>query len=108
VPKIEPFYVTFGVRYSNDPDRGERHPLGFTKDNYIVIEAPDFAMAQRIAQAILGDKYAFIYDYADFMEDGTFDRWYNHDGAHALTIKWAVPSPAVDVPPIIQRDWEQA
>lgn len=89
--KIEPFYVTFGVQYSNDPDRGERHPLGFTKDNYIVIEAPDFAMAQRIAQAILGIKYAFIYDYKDFMEDGTFDRWYNHDDAHALTIKWAVP-----------------
>jgi hypothetical protein len=84
---IEEFYVTFGVQYSLDPERGELHPLGMHKDTYAVIEAPDFATAQRMANAIFQEKYAFIYDWDNFMGDGTYERWYSGKDA-ALIIKW--------------------
>jgi hypothetical protein len=88
--RIEPYFVTFGVQYTGNPATGDMHPLGMTKDNYVVIEAPSMAMAQRIADAIFGQTYSFLYDSAHFMEDGTYDRWYlDNPDAHALTIKWA-------------------
>jgi hypothetical protein len=98
MPGIEGYYVTFGVQYTSDESTGEVHPLGFTKDNYVVIEAPSMEIARGIAAGIFGDKYAFIYDWPNFMGDGTYDRWYaGNPEAHALTIKW-VPAP---VKPII-------
>jgi hypothetical protein len=89
--EIQEYYVTFGVQYSLDPERGELHPLGMHKDGYAVIEAPDFATAQRIASAIFENKYAFIYDWEDFMADGTFARWYSDQEGPLLTIKWIQP-----------------
>jgi hypothetical protein len=85
---IEEFYVTFGVQYSTDSRYGELHPLGMHKDGYAVIEAPDMATAQRIADAVFGQKYAFIYDRAHFIDDGTFDRWYADQEGPLLTLKW--------------------
>lgn len=90
------FFVTFGVQYTGDPKTGDVHPLGLSKDNYVVIEAPNFAMAQRIAGAIFEQKYSFIYDEDNFIKDGTRDRWYSHDGAEALRIAWA--STRIDTP----------
>lgn len=98
MPGIESFYVTFGVQYTGNPETGETHPLGFTKDNYVVIEAPSMEIARGIAAGIFGDKYAFIYDWANFMGDGTYERWYAANlNAHALTIKWvATPQGATE------------
>lgn len=84
---IEEFYVTLGVQYTGNEETGEVHPLGLTKDDYAVIEAPDFATAQRMANAIFQEKYAFIYDWDNFMGDGTYARWYEGKDA-ALIIKW--------------------
>lgn len=89
--KIEPFYVTFGVQYTLDPERGETHPLGMHKDGFAVIEAPDFATAQRMANAVFEQKYAFIYDWDNFMGDGTFTKWYADQEGPLLTIKWVQP-----------------
>lgn len=85
---VQNFYATFGVQYTLDPERGEAHPLGMHKDGYALIQAPDLATARGIANAIFGDKYAFLYPEADFLDDGTFDRWYNHEGSLLLLIKW--------------------
>lgn len=86
--EIHEHYVTFGVQYTGNPETGELHPLGVTKDNYVVIKAPTFAIAQRMADAIFGQQYAFIYDFEDFVADGTRDRWYKHDDALAFTVEW--------------------
>jgi hypothetical protein len=88
---IHEFYVTFGVQYTNDPLTGEPHPLGMHKDGYAVIEAPDLATAQRIANAVFDQQYAFVYDWDDFMGDGTFEKWYSDQEAPLLTIKWVWP-----------------
>lgn len=88
VTGIESFYVTFGVQYTGSAVTGEVHPLGMTKDNYVVIEAPNYDIAHRIAGAIFGQEWSRLYNWNEFMGDGTFERWYNKPGAHALTIKW--------------------
>lgn len=85
-PTVPEFFVTFGVQYTLDPERGEQHPLGMHKDGYAVIEAPDMATAQRIADAIFERRYSFIYDYADFVIGGTRDRW--HPDGELLRIAW--------------------
>lgn len=86
---IYEFYVTFGVQYTEDPTEGELHPLGMTKDNYVVIEAPDLRIAQRIANAIFGEKYAFIYPRSEFIEGGMYERWYaDNPRAKALVYRW--------------------
>ena len=90
---IDEFFVTFGVQYTKDPERGETHPLGMHKDGYAVIEAPDMKIAQAMAKAIFDNKYAFIYDREDFILGGTKDRWYSHPDAELLRIKWIVPEP---------------
>lgn len=85
---LNTYFVTFGVQYTGNPDTGEVHPLGVTKNNYVTIEAPDMEIARGIAHAIFARGYAFLYDEANFMFDGTFERWYSHEGAHAFAIKW--------------------
>lgn len=89
--KIEEFYVTFGVQYTKDPEKGEAHPLGMHADGYALIEAPDMATAIRIANAVFEQKYAFLYDWEHFMGDGTFTRWYSTQAEPLLTIKWVQP-----------------
>jgi hypothetical protein len=84
-PTVPEYFVTFGVQYRKGPD-GVEHPLGMNADGYAVIEAPDMATAQRIADAIFQRQYAFIYDYANFIADGTRDRWH-HEG-ELLRIAW--------------------
>lgn len=89
---IEEFYVTFGVQYTNDETTGEIHPLGMHGKGYAVIEAPDMETARAMAFAIFDNKYAFIYDWDNFMGDGTFERWYSTQEGPLLTIKWVLPS----------------
>lgn len=91
VLQIQRFYVTFGVQYTKDPEHGEQHPLGVTGDNYVIIEAPDEGLARGIANAIFGEKYAFIYDEAHFIDDGSKDRWYARYDALAFSIAWVTP-----------------
>lgn len=92
--EINQYYVTFGVKYTRDPERGVQHPLGMHADGYAVIEAPDLETAQRIADAVFDQQYAFIYDKENFIDDGTKDRWYSEPDSLLLTIAWAVPVPA--------------
>jgi len=87
--EIHDYYVTFGVQYSGSPN-GTPHPLGMHKDGYAVIEAPDLEMARRIANAIFGDKYAFIYPKSEFIDDGTAAKW--HHAGELLRICWKVPT----------------
>lgn len=84
-PTVPEFFVTFGVQYTKHKS-GEPHPLGMHKDGYAVIEAPELETARRIAHAIFDRQYAFIYDYANFVEDGTRDRW--HPDGELLRIAW--------------------
>lgn len=84
---IQRYYVTFGVQYTGDPATGEVHPLGMTRSDYCVVEAPDYKTARGIIQAVFGQQYAFDYDEANFVGDGTKDRWYK-DREPALTIAW--------------------
>jgi hypothetical protein len=84
-PTVPEFFVTFGVQYRKGPN-GEPHPLDMHADGYAVIEAPDMATAQRIAHAVFDRKYAFIYDYTDFVIGGTRDRW--HPDGELLRIAW--------------------
>lgn len=82
--QIHPYYVTFGVQYTSDPKWGDTHPLGFHHDGYLVIEAPDFGMAQRMADAIFGNTYSMIYDRQPeerYAPDGELGR-----------IRWEVPT----------------
>jgi hypothetical protein len=86
---IHEFYATFGVQYSGDAESGEIHPLGMTRDNYVVIEAPDLRTAQRMADAIFEQSYAFIYPRSTFIDGGMYERWYaDKPLARALTIRW--------------------
>lgn len=87
---VEEFYVTFGVQYTGNEETGEVHPLGMTRQAYAVIEAPDLETARAMAFAIFGEKYSFIYDWDNFMGDGTYEKWYAGRDA-ALTIKWMWP-----------------
>jgi hypothetical protein len=91
VGEIREHYVTFGQKYALDERHGELHPLGMHKDGYAVIEAPDLETAQRMAGAIFGESYAFIYDVEHFIFDGTKERWYSHDNAELLRIAWIEP-----------------
>jgi hypothetical protein len=74
---IQEFYVTFGVQYSKH-DGADQHPLGMVKDGYAVIEAPNMEMARRIAAAVFGTAWAFIYG-EEFITDGSAAKWH-HDG----------------------------
>lgn len=87
---IQEFFVTFGVQYG-DPPEYEQHPLGMHRNGYAVIEAPDLETARRIAAAVFDNQYAFIYDWDNFMGDGTFEKWYSSQECPLLTIKWILP-----------------
>jgi hypothetical protein len=56
------------------------------KDGYAVIEAPDIEVARKIAAAIFGTQWAFIYEKADFIDDGTAAKW--HHSGEMLRIGW--------------------
>lgn len=89
--EIHEHYVTFGVQYTGDLTTGEIHPLGVTKDNYVVIEAPSLEVARNMANAIFGQQYSFIYDTDHFVHDGTMARWYSGQDAMAFRIAWIKP-----------------
>lgn len=75
---MEEFYVTFGVKHSLHPE-SDRHPLRMQSRGYAVVEASDLEAAREIARETLNNQYAFIYDRAHFIDDGTAARWH-HDG----------------------------
>lgn len=59
-PDLQPWFVTFGVQYSYQP-----HPSGETwihPDGWLEIYAPDENTARLMAQQIVGNAWAFIYD----------------------------------------------
>lgn len=85
----EEFFVTFGVQYTLDPERGERHPMGMHKDGYAVIVAPTYETARGIANAVFGDKYAFMYDSDEFRV--LRERWYPSQDAELMRIGWTEP-----------------
>jgi len=84
--EIERYYVTFGVQYGTDPERHELHPLDMTGRGYAVIEAPSYGIARGITTGIFGTEWAFIYEEAEFHDDGKSAKWYP-DG-ELLRIKW--------------------
>jgi len=79
----ETFYVTFGVQYTQE----NPHPLGFTGSGWLSIEAPDMEIARGIANGLLGQQYAFIYDAESFFSDPRqVEQWYP-DG-ELLRLMW--------------------
>jgi hypothetical protein len=103
------YYVTFGVQYTGDLTNGEIHPLGVTHHNYVVIEAPDFAMAQRMADAIFQGSYSMIYDEDDFIRGGIRDRWHSRNDAEAFRVCWSdqkIDTPLGGETPVHSRSYE--
>lgn len=72
---MEDFYVTFGVQYTKHPG-ATKHPLRMQSKGWAVIVADRLAEAQDIAHDIFGIRYAFVYDKANFIDDGTAARWH--------------------------------
>lgn len=60
---FQEFYVTFGVKHPQEPH--ETFPQAHA-DGYLVIEAVDEEEARRLANAKLGNDWAFIYDSSNF------------------------------------------
>jgi len=60
---MQTFYVTFGVKYREEPHPtwDKAHP-----DGYLTIIAKDIAMARRFTAALLATNYSFIYTEDDF------------------------------------------
>lgn len=57
---VKDHYVTFGVQYNMDP-----HPVidhGSLANGYVVIEAPDYETARRMAFVLFGQKFSMVYD----------------------------------------------
>lgn len=57
---VKDHYVTFGVQYNNEPHPVIDHPA--LSNGYVVIEAPDYETARRLAFALFGQKFSMIYD----------------------------------------------
>lgn len=64
---VQDFYVTFGVQYNTEPHPVIDHPR--IADGYVVIEAPDYETARRMAFALFGQKFSMIYSSWDRPED---------------------------------------
>lgn len=60
---VQEFMVTFGVQYNAEPHPVIDHPR--LADGYLVIEAPDYETARRLAFALLGQKFSMVYDSLD-------------------------------------------
>lgn len=63
---LSPFYITFGVRYSREPNDlygTEAHPYwpGADKDGWVRIMARTAEQARHLAHAYFGERYAFLY-----------------------------------------------
>lgn len=58
------FAITFGSRYNH-----EEHPSGLpiTGNSYLVVEEADEMSARRAVKSLLGDAWAFMYDWDDFV-----------------------------------------
>jgi len=83
-PVVPEWYVTFGVQFSKH-EGADKHPLGMVHSGYVVIEAPDQEMGHRIARAIFGDKWSFIYG-EEFITNGNAAKW--HPDGELLRIAW--------------------
>lgn len=57
---VQDFMVTFGVQYNHEPHPVIDHPRLAT--GYVIIEAPDYDTARRLAFALFGQKFSMIYD----------------------------------------------
>ena len=77
--------VTFGVQYSHRSD-AEVHPMGMFSDGYAVIEAPNREIARQMAFAAFDGKFAFDYDYDEFVNDPRTAGW--HPEGELLRIAW--------------------
>jgi hypothetical protein len=95
--EIHEHYVTFGVQY----DKPEKHPLGMTKDGYVVIEAPNMETAKRIAHAIFGEYFAFVYDKYRFIDGGMAAKWHHSGEMLRIAWEWMPPKTGGIVPPYI-------
>lgn len=60
---VHEYLVTFGVRYNTEQHPVIDHPR--LADGYLIIEAPDYETARRLAFALLGQKFSMIYDQFD-------------------------------------------
>lgn len=58
---VQDFVVTFGMQYNTVPHPVIDHPR--LADGYVVIEAPDYDTARRLAFALFGQKFSMIYDH---------------------------------------------
>jgi hypothetical protein len=60
--ELVPYYVTFGNKYTTE--RGSRHPQApsIHGGGYVVIKAPDYETARRMAFGAFGPKWAFLYE----------------------------------------------
>lgn len=57
---VQDFYVTFGVQYNTEPHPVIDHPR--LASGYVVIEAPDYETARRMAFAVFGQRFSMVYD----------------------------------------------
>lgn len=64
---VKDFYITFGVQYNHEPHPVIDHPS--LANGYVVIEAPDYETARRLAFAVFGQKFSMIYDSWERPED---------------------------------------
>lgn len=61
---MEKFAVTFGSRYNHEP-----HPVDprITGKSFIVVEAYDETHARERIYALLGERWAFLYPWGEFV-----------------------------------------
>ena len=86
---VTKWFVTFGVQYARDPNFGERHPMGMHADGFAVIEAPDEETARKIAFAIFGQKWSFLYGHQEWVDKDMEARW--APAGELLRIGWRRP-----------------
>jgi hypothetical protein len=95
--------ITFGAQYTRDPERGELHPQGMSKDGYFLIDAPDATTARRLAFLLFGDRWSFDYPAAEFFkEEADVEQWYPEGvlGRATFTVEGIQTAhTGIDIPP---------
>jgi hypothetical protein len=92
-PPLFELYITFGQKYAPEGSTDwlyseeNRHPLGMHRDGYAVIEAPNYAIARGIANAVFGQQFAFDYPADNWdAEQNAQMGWYT--AGELLRIEW--------------------
>lgn len=80
--------MTVGVQFGRRAD-DMRHDWGLHGDGYTVIEAPDEEAARKIAFAVFGMQWAFLYDRAEYPD---FKLEQYHPAGEELRIAFVRPS----------------